>query len=79
MDAGTKRRVWFISPWYGKWHQRCENISLNEICASRNRDIALLKPSRTVGDVVVQPSSSARNLGVYLDDQLDTKQHITNT
>ena len=47
--------------------------------ASRNRQRALLKPSLTVGDEVVQPSSDVRNIVVYFDDQLDMMQHITNT
>ena len=38
-----------------------------------------MKTSLTVGYGVVQPSSSARNLGVYFDDQFNMKQHITNT
>ena len=35
-------------------------------------------PSLSVGGIVVNPTTGARNLGVLFDDRLDLKQHISN-
>ena len=45
--------------------------------ASRHLHGTLVKPSLSIGEAIVQPSTGARNLGVFFDDQVNFKQHIT--
>ena len=61
---------------------RCNKLKLNpdktECISSRHRHGTLVKPSLSIGEAIVQPWIGARNLGVFFDDQVNFRQHISN-
>ena len=45
---------------------------------TKQRQKTLSAPAIHVGGAIIQPTSDARNLGVFFDSPLDLKQHILN-
>ena len=70
-----------ISDWLSKNFLKINHNKTEVLLVGRESALSKCKPqfsTITLGDVTVKFSSSARNLGVLLDENLSFKQHIQN-
>jgi len=56
----------------------CDKTEVLWLTSRKTICLVATAPSVIVGNSVIQPSSGARNLGVYFDRHLNMKQHINN-
>ena len=70
MNCEKTKCMWFI-------YMNCEKTKCMWLC-TKQRQKTLSARAIHVGGATIQPTSGARNLGVFFNSHLDLKQHISN-